>query len=55
MEKFIDNKIEAKKYYYPLDNRKEFSNDLFKRIICLPLNMDVTEEIIDKYINIINN
>jgi dTDP-4-amino-4,6-dideoxygalactose transaminase len=50
---FIENKIEAKKYYFPLDFNCANSVDLFNRIICLPLNMDITKEIINKYINII--
>lgn len=47
---FIDNDIEAKKYYYPLDFKCENSVDLFSKIICLPLNIDINEEIIEKYI-----
>ena len=50
---FINNNIEAKKYYYPLDQSCKISVDLFDRIICLPLNTDINEEIIDKYICII--
>lgn len=53
-DKFTENGIEAKKYYYPLDFNCKNSVDLFNRIICLPLNMDVTEKIIDRYIEIIN-
>ena len=51
---FIENKIEAKKYYYPLDNSIN-SNKLFDNIICLPLNLDITYNIIDIYINILLN
>lgn len=47
---FIENGIEAKKYYFPLDNTCKISIDIFNKIVCLPLNMDITEEIIDKYI-----
>ena len=52
---FIENNIEAKKYYYPLDNNCLVSVDLFKRIICLPLNLDCDIEIMDYYIQIIQN
>lgn len=52
---FINNNIEAKKYYYPLDQNCKNSVDLFDRIICLPLNTDINENIIDKYIDIIIN
>lgn len=50
---FISKNIEAKKYYYSLDNNCINSCNLFKNIICLPLNTDITFEIIDLYINII--
>jgi dTDP-4-amino-4,6-dideoxygalactose transaminase len=50
---FIENKIEAKKYYFPLDNNCTNSVDLFNRIVCLPLNIDINIDIINIYINII--
>jgi dTDP-4-amino-4,6-dideoxygalactose transaminase len=52
---FIDNSIEAKKYYYPLDKNCVKSFELFNKIICLPLNMDMTFESIDYYIKILKN
>jgi dTDP-4-amino-4,6-dideoxygalactose transaminase len=51
---FIENNIEAKKYYFPLNNLSANSNYIFNKIICLPLNLDITENIIDMYINIIS-
>jgi dTDP-4-amino-4,6-dideoxygalactose transaminase len=51
---FIENNIEAKKYYFPLGNNHEKSITLFNNIICLPLNLDIDYKIIDKYIDIIN-
>lgn len=50
---FINNQIEAKKYYYPLGNNCSNSIDLFNKIICLPLNTDVTFQTIDLYVQII--
>lgn len=50
---FIENNIEAKKYYYPLDNSCLYSNKIFENIICLPLNTDITFETIDFYIDVI--
>ncbi len=50
---FLENNIEAKKYYYPLDHSCETSVDLFNKIICLPLNIDVNFISIDKYIDVI--
>ena len=49
---FIENNIEAKKYYYPLNNSKN-SMDIYNNIICLPLNMDINEDTIDQYIMLI--
>ena len=55
IDKFIENKIEAKKYYYPIENENhKNSQKLFDNIICLPLNLDIDEKIIDKYIEILN-
>lgn len=54
-EYFIQNNIEAKKYYYPLDLNCTNSLNLFENIICLPLNLDINENIIDFYIECIIN
>jgi dTDP-4-amino-4,6-dideoxygalactose transaminase len=51
---FIENNIEAKKYYFPLGKDCHKSIEIFNNIICLPLNLDINYEIIDKYIDIIN-
>ena len=50
---FVQNNIEAKKYYYPLDLTCTYSSNLFNNIICLPLNTDITFVNIDFYIDII--
>ena len=50
---FIENNIEAKKYYFPLGQNCQNSINLFNNIICLPLNLEVDHKIIDKYIDII--
>lgn len=49
---FLENGVEAKKYYYPLKNTKN-SSDLFSKIICLPLNYSLSTKDIDYYINIL--
>lgn len=54
MDVFIENNVEAKKYYYPLDKTTKNANNLFDNIICLPLNTDTNFKIIDLYIQIIN-
>jgi dTDP-4-amino-4,6-dideoxygalactose transaminase len=53
IDDFLNNQIEAKKYYYPLTLDSVISNDIFKKIICLPLNIDIKEEQVDKYIEVI--
>jgi dTDP-4-amino-4,6-dideoxygalactose transaminase len=50
---FTENNIEAKKYYYPLDINCKNSHQIFKNIVCLPLNLDITIKIIDLYIDLI--
>lgn len=54
-EIFTNNNIEAKKYYFPIGNYDNIviSKNIFDRIICLPINMETTTEIIDFYISII--
>lgn len=51
---FIGYNIEAKKYYYPLDIKCTNSTDIYNKIICLPLNMDINYDVIDLYIQIIS-
>jgi dTDP-4-amino-4,6-dideoxygalactose transaminase len=55
IECFTKNNIEAKKYYYPLDKNCLYSTAIFDKIICLPLNLDITYSIIDFYIHIIES
>jgi dTDP-4-amino-4,6-dideoxygalactose transaminase len=54
-ECFTKNNIEAKKYYYPLDKNCVYSMEIFDKIICLPLNLDITYSTIDFYIQIIES
>jgi dTDP-4-amino-4,6-dideoxygalactose transaminase len=50
---FVENNIEAKKYYYPLGSEFIKAVDIFNRIICLPLTTDMNKQTIDCYIDII--
>ena len=50
---FVKNNIEAKKYYFPLDETCIYSKTLFDNIICLPLTLDIDYSTIDLYITII--
>jgi hypothetical protein len=43
--KFIENNIEAKKYYYPLDYNCKISVDIFNRIVCLPLENELVSKL----------
>jgi dTDP-4-amino-4,6-dideoxygalactose transaminase len=52
---FLRNNIEAKKYYYPLDTSNIHSMNIYEKIVCLPLNLDINYKIIDDYIDIIKN
>lgn len=48
------NNIFARKYYFPLTNLPNSTN-LFNKIICLPLNIDLNEIYIDNMFNILKN
>lgn len=52
--KLENENIFCKKYYKPLDNSSK-SNELFDKILCIPLHIDMNFEDIDKIINIIKN
>lgn len=53
VDEYHNNNIEVKKYYYPLDSNCSNCVDFFNKIICFPLHLDLTFDIIDKYINLI--
>ena len=45
----------VRKYYKPLDLSCDISSDFYKRIICIPCNIDLSDEQINYMITIINN
>jgi dTDP-4-amino-4,6-dideoxygalactose transaminase len=45
--------ITARKYYTPLDD-SPLSNEIFKHILCLPCHLDVNENTLNSYIQIIS-
>ena len=53
IKKFLENKINSRKYYYPLENTKN-SVKLFDNIFCLPCNIDITYKKINDYLKILN-
>lgn len=49
---FLENGVEAKKYYYPLKNTIN-SVDLFSKIICLPLNYSLSLIDMEYYLHLL--
>lgn len=52
-EKLLENNIQARKYYHPLDDSK-VANEIFNDILCIPCNIDMNERDIDKIFEILN-
>lgn len=52
-EKFLENKIQVRKYYYPLDN-SEVANEIFNKILCIPCNIDMNKSDIDLIFDILS-
>ena len=52
IEKLLENNIQARKYYYPLDESKT-ANEVFDKILCIPCNIDMNKGDIDYIFNII--
>ncbi len=45
-ERLLENNIQARKYYHPLDNSK-VANEIFDSILCIPCNIDMDKSDID--------
>jgi len=52
-EKLLENNIQARKYYHPLDDSK-VSNEIFDKILCIPCNIDMDKNEIDKIFTFLN-
>ena len=52
--KLLDNNVYCRKYYHPLKNTKNAVN-IYKNILCIPCNVDMEIEDIDKFFKIIKN
>lgn len=57
LSRCLDNGIEAKKYYVPLQNDTQVADDWFKRMVCFPLHVDMEAahlvlifEVVDQYL-----
>jgi len=48
IERFKKEKIEAKKYYKPLNLAHPRAMELYNRIICFPCNVEMTDEDVDR-------
>ena len=51
-EKLLGNNIQARKYYHPLISSK-VSNEIYKSILCIPCNIDITINDINRIIDIL--
>ena len=52
-ETCLENNIQARKYYHPLDDSK-VANEIFHKILCVPCNIDMDNNDIDKIFNLLN-
>ena len=51
-EKLLENNLQARKYYHPLDDSK-VANEIFDKILCIPCNIDMDKSDIDMIFNIL--
>lgn len=51
-EKLLENNIQARKYYHPLDDSK-VSNEIYKSILCIPCNIDMDKNDINNIMDIL--
>jgi dTDP-4-amino-4,6-dideoxygalactose transaminase len=54
INKLIEHGFQVRKYYNPLDESK-VSNEIYKKIICLPCNLDISKNDLEKINEIINS
>ena len=48
----LDNHIQSRKYYTPLNDSK-IANEIYNNILCIPCNIDLSYNDIDKIINLL--
>jgi dTDP-4-amino-4,6-dideoxygalactose transaminase len=51
-EKLLENNIQARKYYHPLNDSK-VANEIFDSILCVPCNMDMSKSEVDTIFEIL--
>jgi dTDP-4-amino-4,6-dideoxygalactose transaminase len=52
VERLVEQGIQARKYYHPLDNSK-LANETFRRILCLPCNIGMTGADIEMMLDVL--
>lgn len=52
-ETLLENNIQARKYYHPLDDSK-IANEIFDKILCIPCNIDMNQNDVDKIFTFLN-
>ena len=52
-EKLLENNIQARKYYHPLNDSK-IANEIFDKILCIPCNIELKKSDIDKIFTFLN-
>ena len=53
-ERLLENNIQARKYYHPLDDSK-VANEIFDKILCIPCNIDMDRSDIDNIFRLLTN
>ena len=51
-EKLLENNIQARKYYHPLNDSK-IANEIFDKILCVPCNIELKKSDIDYIFNVL--
>ena len=51
-ERLLENNIQARKYYHPLDESK-VANEVFDKILCIPCNVDMNKGDVDKIFDLL--
>lgn len=52
-EKLVENNIQARKYYHPLDNSK-IANEIYNKILCIPCNVDMNISYLDQIFHLLH-
>ena len=53
-ERLLENNIQARKYYHPLNDSK-LANEIFDKILCIPCNIDMDRSDIDNIFRLLSN